>query len=121
MNAKIVAVLALVAAVALADCNNAADKAIFAAQYNTFHATLQQCSVSCWGAKDCVTNCVVRTTGLSASCALCFGTDAQCMARYCITKCATSPSSQACLDCHTAKCYPAMLTCTNVDASLLPK
>eukprot|EP00727_Mastigamoeba_balamuthi_P011592 m51a1_g7055 hypothetical protein (122) ;mRNA; f:163143-163574 len=121
MNAKIVAALALVAAVALADCDNDADKAVFVALNSTFHATLQQCSVSCWGAEDCVTNCVVRSMGLSASCAECFGTDAQCMARYCITKCATSPSSQACLSCHTAKCYPALLTCANVDAALIPQ
>eukprot|EP00727_Mastigamoeba_balamuthi_P012947 m51a1_g8275 hypothetical protein (122) ;mRNA; f:77325-77761 len=121
MNARIVAVLALVAAVALANCDNAADRAVFAAQRSTFHASLQQCSVSCWGAKDCVTNCVVRSTGLSASCSLCFGLDAQCMARYCIRDCAIAPSSQACLNCHTSRCAPAMISCTGVPADILPQ
>eukprot|EP00727_Mastigamoeba_balamuthi_P012950 m51a1_g8278 hypothetical protein (122) ;mRNA; f:95827-96311 len=121
MNAKIVAVLALVAAVALANCNNDADKNVFAAKSTTFHATLQQCSVTCWGAKDCVSNCVIRTTGLTPSCADCFGDDAQCMARYCITQCAFAPSSQKCLDCHAKKCQAAMITCTGVAADILPQ
>eukprot|EP00727_Mastigamoeba_balamuthi_P010172 m51a1_g5778 hypothetical protein (122) ;mRNA; r:1257561-1258011 len=121
MNAKIVAVLALVAAVAIADCNNAADRNVFATQSATFHATLQQCSISCWGASDCVTNCMIRTTGLSASCAACFGADAQCMARYCITQCASAPTSQACLDCHTARCLPGLLNCAQVPQDILPQ
>eukprot|EP00727_Mastigamoeba_balamuthi_P012954 m51a1_g8281 hypothetical protein (122) ;mRNA; f:100913-101339 len=121
MNARIVVALALVAAVALADCNNAADRAIFASTRTTFHATLQQCSVTCWGGRECVTNCLSRATGLSASCSDCFGQDAACMARYCIRDCATAPSSQACLDCHTRRCYAAMLTCTNVPADILPQ
>eukprot|EP00727_Mastigamoeba_balamuthi_P012948 m51a1_g8276 hypothetical protein (122) ;mRNA; f:78623-79055 len=121
MNARIVAALALVAAVALADCNNAADRAVFDSQRTTFHATMQQCSVSCWGAKDCVSNCMIRATGLSPSCAECFGADAACMGRYCIKECVASPTGPKCIDCHTKKCEPAMLECAKVPEGVVPK
>merc|ERR1719203_1951898 len=60
---------------------------------------LTACGTQCLGGKDCVTACMQKKEGYSATCAACFGTLTSCTASHCMAKCAggRTPDCVSCL------------------------
>ena len=96
-------------------CMNAADLAIVTSRDVTGEA--QDCGLGCLGSDDpqqCSAECVVDATGLSASCAGCYGSTVFCTIENCLAACAVDPSSAACLDCQEENCLAAFNVCAGV-------
>eukprot|EP00940_MAST-03C_sp_MAST-3C-sp2_P000142 g142.t1 len=77
-----------------------------------FAADMKACGKKCWGAAACVTTCMAKTEGISAGCAACFGTEAQCARDHCMSACAFSPDSSACKSCAVKNCQQAETSCS---------
>ena len=96
-------------------CMNAADLAIVTSRDVTGEA--QDCGLGCLGSDDpqqCSAECVVDATGLSASCAGCYGSTVFCTIENCLAACAVDPSSAACLGCQEENCLAAFNDCAGV-------
>mmetsp|Transcript_39477 Transcript_39477/g.77656 ORF Transcript_39477/g.77656 Transcript_39477/m.77656 type:complete len:253 (+) Transcript_39477:54-812(+) len=102
-------------------CENTDDLGIFKTHASDFHSILEKCAQSTLGNAGKTASCLAAGTGLSNGCSQCFGVDAHCVAVNCLSKCISDPSSAACLQCQVDQCQPALVTCTGVPASDLPK
>lgn len=78
-------------------CTNAADTSIHESM--DVNAAVQSCASSCLGAAMCVTDCVVRDTGLSRPCSQCYGDVAGCTVMNCALQCIGGGDSPACMMC----------------------
>eukprot|EP01083_Nonionella_stella_P050606 134567_1 len=64
---------------------------------------------------DCVSNCLMDKSGLSKSCAQCYGADAGCSKSHCAQKCAMyGPDSTQCRQCSADFCEADLEKCTGL-------
>jgi len=101
-------------------CNDTQDLTIFKNDYSTFHGLLLNCSQSCLGTLNCTQKCCETSIGLTTGCSLCFAEDVGCTAQHCISICFANPNSPKCVACSEQYCFPALVTCAGVDASVIP-
>eukprot|EP00727_Mastigamoeba_balamuthi_P011062 m51a1_g6579 hypothetical protein (123) ;mRNA; r:207752-208184 len=121
MNAsRVIAIVAAVAAVALASCDNSGDRSVLAAQAATFAQTLQTCATQCSSRACCTTACLSTATQLTTSCAECFGEYRACVDRHCARACSVHPMGQACLDCQAGICMTTLVACASIPADAIP-
>jgi len=78
----------------------------------SFGKHMQTCGKSCWGARGCVTNCMVEKDSYSTGCADCFGGMAQCSASSCAMWCMFG--GERCEQCVEKNCRPTMRSCTGL-------
>jgi hypothetical protein len=79
-------------------CANTADRDIHGAM--DVSAEVETCAQDCFGSGSCVTECVVRETALSESCAMCYGNATECARNECALRCISGESAdcEACRD-----------------------
>jgi hypothetical protein len=102
------------AAAADGACTNSADASI----YNTkgkanFQSDLTTCGKKCFGAKSCVSKCMVGLEGYSSACADCFGDLTACTEKNCLAQCAAG-NSPSCTTCQNAHCVTPFQTCSGL-------
>lgn len=100
---------------AAAACGDAADQNV----YNTkgkanFVTDMTTCGKKCFGAKSCVSTCMVGKEGYSKACADCFGELGACTEANCLAPCIAGPSPK-CTTCQNAKCVPGFKTCSGLE------
>lgn len=96
-------------------CQNSTDLEIFDTM--DVDAEVESCVSSCAFDTDigsCSAECVEAETGLSSTCASCYGTTAACTLDNCINDC-MSPDSTACTSCRESYCTEAFNACTGFE------
>jgi len=97
------------------ECTNPTDDAVHMSFDLLSEATT--CTIPCLGSPtrpQCIADCLVSATGLTGSCALCYGQSAECGILNCAAQCAADPSGQPCLDCIDANCTAAFDVCSGL-------
>jgi len=101
--------------VVLDACQNGTDRATFDA--TDVDAEVESCVSSCAFDTDigsCTAACVETATGLSSTCASCYGKAAACALDNCLNDC-MNPDSTACASCRDSYCTKAFDACTGFD------
>eukprot|EP00823_Brevimastigomonas_motovehiculus_P009086 TRINITY_DN8767_c0_g1_i1.p1 TRINITY_DN8767_c0_g1~~TRINITY_DN8767_c0_g1_i1.p1 ORF type:complete len:141 (-),score=21.70 TRINITY_DN8767_c0_g1_i1:202-588(-) len=101
-------------------CNDVQDLTSFNQTHDSFHGLMQNCAKKCLGGASCTSSCIQSAAKLTKDCADCFGADAACSASKCMAQCMLDPASKACLQCVHDKCFPDLLTCSQVKEEVLP-
>jgi len=99
-------------------CNDTQDLNLFKTKHDDFHGAIRECASDCYAMQGCTIDCLVKF-GLTKDCATCFYNDIYCTAKNCPT-CTFDPDGQTCLDCSHKYCWNDLVTCCQVDASLIP-
>ena len=99
-------------------CANRPDASILISLDSTFYDNLVTCGKKCFADSSCVVPCIARSTNISNSCALCWGSNAACGKAHCLPQCLVSkPKCRACI---TLNCQKSLLQCTQLPLGLLP-
>jgi hypothetical protein len=92
-------------------CTDPQDMAATSA--STFDNGLGNCGMMCFSkGMSCETPCVMAL-GLTMPCAVCWAANITCGIKSCSLQC-IAPNSQACLDCNTQNCEPALEACAGM-------
>ena len=93
-------------------CDNETDMGHLMA-LDDLNNVMKKCALSCLGAEACSASCVVKETGVSEPCAVCFGSSIGCTIKHCALKCmdATSPT---CLSCQDEHCTDDFVDCAGL-------
>ncbi|CAD7973022.1 unnamed protein product [Amoebophrya sp. A25] len=84
-----------------------------------FKAYMTTCGKKCWGAGDCVADCVEKTENYSSDCATCFGTLGECTRNHCMMPCMNG-QTPSCTACTQKYCVPDFSSCTGLAVSDIP-
>lgn len=93
-------------------CTNAPDTAII--QTKDIVALSTTCAQNNSGGEPATKNCIATSTGLSSPCVTCIDDSVQCVAAKCLNPCISDYAGQACKDCRSTNCDPALTACSGV-------
>lgn len=93
-----------------------------------FTQQVNDCANSSWGGAQATADCLRQVyPGLSESCSLCFGQEANCAVRRCVFPCIFSRGSDACAKCVRYNCSEkqkngefSLSTCTGLTVDQMP-
>mmetsp|Transcript_31650 Transcript_31650/g.62760 ORF Transcript_31650/g.62760 Transcript_31650/m.62760 type:complete len:127 (+) Transcript_31650:58-438(+) len=95
-------------------CMNDADQAIWnGGGSDNFTSDMDTCGHKCYGAEQCVTDCVKDAEGYSDECSGCFGALADCTVKKCMTECMLG-RSEKCDACVAENCNPGFTDCSGI-------
>jgi hypothetical protein len=101
-------------------CTNANDAKIMKDSENVYKMGTA-CGLKCAinpNTNTCIASCMAGVAKLSSACSACFGVDAVCTKKNCMTSC-VNPLSTQCRKCSVSKCGAAMAKCTGFPVSAL--
>jgi len=110
----LICILAAPAAGPVGACADPDDRAWLAMNHRGLADTSKDCAFACLtDDAACAARCMREETGLSPSCADCFGAFIDCTTSSCALRC-IAPSSDMCASCQARHCEPTFERCAGI-------
>ena len=101
-------------------CTDSSDSNIILNENAHLAQLSEKCGLECaisFRLSTCVSGCLVKSSNLTAPCSACYGADAVCSKKHCMSECIRSPSSNECVSCSQKYCNSSLFSCSGVSYS----